>query len=393
MNETRRAGNEWRFGHVRRWYEWCFERDISGFERDILNRLKKLKVASIAAGQAVLNRDPDKGPLNDDEFRLIRQAVKEKRGPLVSRVCIMLFLELGTRPAQLILLDEMDFCIAENPKEKGKKFYSLKVRQIKQRVVANSEKRTRRISTELGEQISLLIEENRRLYGEETNEEPRPLLYSWTSKPPDLEDSSEDLLPTQRARRMTRLMMRYYVKNYPDHTGIISPRTEKVLQLYPYCLRYTFAARHANQGTPAALADMLDHKGLESVRVYTAGTSNMVNSLNEALGKNEQYSTTIDRFLGKIQPKAENDIKKGVIQGTTPTLKNLGGIGVCGSNFLCNLFPPLSCYVCPKFIAWKDAPHEAMLSELENYVERIADTSGDPHDRIPHQLKVPSKPC
>ena len=113
----------------------------------------------------------------------------------------------------------------------------------------------------------------------------------------------------------------------------------------------------------------------------------MVNSLNEALGKNEQYSATIDRFIGKIQSKTEDDTKRGVIQGTTPTLKNLGGIAACGANFLCNLFPPLSCYVCPKFIAWKDAPHEAMLGELESYVERIAKTSGNPHDRIPHQLK------
>ena len=68
-------------------------------------------------------------------------------------------------------------------------------------------------------------------------------------------------------------------------------------------------------------------------------------------------------------------------------MKNLGGIGACGANFLCNLFPPLSCYVCPKFIAWKDAPHEAMLDELEDYVQHMAETSGNPHDRIPHQLK------
>ncbi len=387
LNQTRPDKYEWRFGHIRRWYEWCSRRDIPGFDRKILSRLKKLKVGTISVGQSVLNRDPDKGPLNDDEFRLVRQAVKEERGSLVSRVCVMLLLELGSRPAQLILLDETDFCIAENPNKKGEKFYSLKVRRTKQRVIGDSEKRTRRISTELGKQISLLIEENYRLYGKE-NKKPRPLLYSWTSKSPEIENPLEELLSSQRARRMTRPMMRYHVKNYPVNTKLISPRTGKIINLYPYRLRYTFATRHANQGTPAAaLADMLDHKGLESVQVYTAGTSNMVNSLNEALGKNEHYSATIDRFLGKIQPKTENDIKKGVIHGTTPTLKNLGGIGVCGSNYLCNLFPPLSCYICPKFIAWKDAPHGAMLSELENYVQNIAETSGNPHDRIPHQLK------
>lgn len=392
LNRARLDDCEWRFGHVRRWYEWCFRRDLPGFDRHILNRLKKLKVASIVAGQAVLNRDPNKGPLNDDEFRLLRQAVKELRGSLVARVCVMLLLELGARPAQLVLLDETDFCITENPNEKGKKFYSLKVRRTKQRVVGDSEKRTRRISTELGEQISLLVEDNHLRYGEEAGE-TRPLLYSWTKSPEteeveDIKGVAEDNSSVRKPRRMTRPMMLYHLNTYPIKAGIVSPRTETILQLCPYRLRYTFATRHANQGTPAAaLADMLDHKGLESVRVYTAGTGNMVNSLNEALGKNEQYSATIDRFLGRIQPKAEDNIKKGVIQGTTPTLKNLGGIGICGSNFLCNLFPPLSCYVCPKFIAWKDAPHEAMLGELENYVERMAETSGNPHDRIPHQLK------
>lgn len=150
---------------------------MTGFDLEILNRLKKLKVAALVAGQAVLNRDPDKGPLNDDEFRLVRQAVKEQRGPLAARVCVMLFLELGARPAQIISLDELDFCITENPNENEKKFYSLKVRRTKQGVIGDSEKRTRRISTELGEQISLLIKENHRLYGKE-NKKPRPLLYS-----------------------------------------------------------------------------------------------------------------------------------------------------------------------------------------------------------------------
>jgi hypothetical protein len=89
-------------------------------------------------------------------------------------------------------------------------------------------------------------------------------------------------------------------------------------------------------------------------------------------------------FAGTVVNK--NKLTERMVNGTTPTLKNLGGIGSCGASYLCKLMPPLSCYVCPKFQAWSDGPHKAMLEELEKYVKLLTDSSGNPSDRIPHQL-------
>ena len=39
-------------------------------------------------------------------------------------------------------------------------------------------------------------------------------------------------------------------------------------------------------------------------------------------------------------------------------------IGVCGSNPICNLDPPYSCYLCPKFQPYQHADHEHVLDLL-----------------------------
>lgn len=385
LNKLRPKNHEWLFGHVRRWYEWCFRQEITGFNGDLLGRLKKLNVKTLVTGQSVLNRDPKKGPLTDEEFRLVRQAVKDKKGSLTERVLVMLLLELGVRPAQVVLINESDFKVFR--KSDGKEeFYSIQVSRIKQGVVGAREKKPRRISAELGQQISLLIEENKRLYP--GNGTDRPLLFSQTKKTYESTAEKAHKNSNRTVRRMTRPMVRYYVQNYPLEANIISSQTGEILDLHPYRLRYTFGTRHANQGTPAAvIAEMLDHSSLESVRIYTKGTNAMVQYLNEALGKNEQFTGVMDLFMGEVRPETAKEAANKTIEGTVPTLKNLGGIGVCGASFLCNLYPPLSCYVCPKFTAWKDGPHEEMLVELEDYVKRASAKFNNPSDRIPQQLK------
>lgn len=137
---------------------------------------------------------------------------------------------------------------------------------------------------------------------------------------------------------------------------------------------------------PIVLSDMLDHKSTESAKIYVKSSSNSVSRLNATIGSDEYYQEITGRFLGKIVEHPSNPSPHSILPGTTPTLKNLGGIGQCGANFLCNLNPPLSCYVCPKFLAWKDAPHEQMLQELKTYVQQLAKGINNPSNRIPGQL-------
>lgn len=65
----------------------------------------------------------------------------------------------------------------------------------------------------------------------------------------------------------------------------------------------------------------------------------------------------------------------------------MGGVGGCGRDSqkdgLCDLFPPLSCYLCPFFAALRSGPHREVLGSLESYV-RKNEASADP--RILRQL-------
>ncbi len=150
----------------------------------------------------------------------------------------------------------------------------------------------------------------------------------------------------------------YHVEHYAVAAGIISHRTGKPLHLSPLRLRHTFGTRHAEQGTPTRLlAELLDHSYQGSSLFYVKSTSSLVGRLNQVLGNNEALSGVIDRFLGRVALRDGTESGKSIVPGSTPTLKNLGGIGVCGAGYLCRLYPPLSCYVCPKFVAWADGPH------------------------------------
>jgi hypothetical protein len=179
-----------------------------------------------------------------------------------------------------------------------------------------------------------------------------------------------------------------HVRQFAVRAGIVSPRTRKILGLSALRFRHTFGTRLAEQGTPAkVIAEMLDHSHVSSVLVYVKSTSHMVEHLNRALGGNDGFTQVVHRFLGTVRLRSATDAPGNIIPGTTPTLKNLGGIGACGAGYLCHLYPPLSCYGCPKFIAWTDGPHRRMLEELQLHVRKLAQRGGNPSDRIPKQLQ------
>ena len=67
---------------------------------------------------------------------------------------------------------------------------------------------------------------------------------------------------------------------------------------------------------------------------------------------------------------------------------DIGGIGMCGRDVrndgLCRLAPPLTCYPCEFFAAFRDGPHAEVLKALEQVKEQLKESS-DP--RIPMQLE------
>jgi integrase len=381
VTKMRSLGTAWKFSVVRRWYRWCSDQAVPGFHEVVAIQLDQIKVPFLKAGVSVMTRDPKRGPLDEQEHRLLRQAVKAGDGDLIERVCVMLELETGARPSQLVLIEAQDFQVYRAPS--GESFYSLDIPRLKQRTVNGYEKKWRRISPDLGVLIQELLANNHRQHGDRG---PRmPLLC--TTKNLNLRQVPKPL-KAQYELHLSADSFSYHLEHYTVAASIISPRTGKLLHLSALRLRHTFGTRHSDQGTPAKLlSELLDHSYQGSSLYYVKSTSNLVGHLNQALGDNPQFTGIVHRFLGRVESRTGTESAENVIPGSTPTLKNLGGIGFCGAGYLCQLYPPLSCYVCPKFVAWVDGPHQQMLEELQIHVQALRQRSGNPSDRIPHQLE------
>jgi integrase len=113
LDALRPAKQDWQFGHVRRWYNWCLDNEIPNFDPEIAEKFNQLTISANASGVRVMSRDPKDGPFSDSEFWQIRQAVKRTDVPLIEQVCVMVLLELGVRPGQAVQLDEDDFRVTQ----------------------------------------------------------------------------------------------------------------------------------------------------------------------------------------------------------------------------------------------------------------------------------------
>jgi hypothetical protein len=63
-------------------------------------------------------------------------------------------------------------------------------------------------------------------------------------------------------------------------------------------------------------------------------------------------------------------VKDETEAGGTPVTRikatiNLLDLGSCGLEGDCNKAMPYGCCICPKFLAWKDAPHDRFLEEVK----------------------------
>jgi hypothetical protein len=81
---------------------------------------------------------------------------------------------------------------------------------------------------------------------------------------------------------------------------------------------------------------------------------------------NERFGPRAARFLGRI-------VKDERAAGGTPATRvkstiNLLDLGSCGNEGICDKSIPYGCYICPKFIAWKDAPHDRFLEQVKKIV-------------------------
>lgn len=188
--------------------------------------------------------------------------------------------------------------------------------------------------------------------------------------------------------------IRQAMARFAGASALVSPRTGARLHIFPRRFRYTLATDAADEGaSPIAIAALLDHSDTQTARRYVERRSAIAQRMAPAT--DHAYSPLVQRFKGVIidhDAAPPPGVKRQVVPGVSVHLPifplDVGGVGLCGRDVrtdgLCKLFPPLSCYVCPSFMAWRDGPHEIVLQSIE---ATIASLTASVDSKIPAQLE------
>lgn len=350
VKNTANKGNS--FSRIRVFYRWGVINEICGFNLSILRKLEATIAIGNSKGHHVRFRHPTKGPLSADEKELILRAINKETGSDQDRALIMLCIELGSNPNSLIRLKEQDL---KKYGEGTKIFYQLDVPRVKKRS-AISDSRRRSISSRLGKLLESLKQD-----------QPDEMLLHWLN------------VNSPEANLNHRL------KNWAYLAGIISPRTEDTINLNSRRFRYTLGTHLAEEGASRYhIADILDHTDLQNVDVYVETTPKIVDAVAKAT--DSVVEPLVDRFMGRTTNSLDEALQmvpnnNALIPAIAPhiSLLNVGGIGACGRNTakegLCQLMPPLSCYLCHQFVATKSGPHREVLESINNYLKHHRDTA------------------
>ena len=146
-----------------------------------------------------------------------------------------------------------------------------------------------------------------------------------------------------------------------------SPRTGEPMVLNARRFRVTMLTNAADEGaSPEHLAILADHEDLQNIGVYIDRSPLFLQRIQAKV--DAIYDPMVKRFKGTVTTKAEAERTNArIIPGVAVQLPllNVGGIGACGHDSLCRLAPPLTCYTCPKFVAFTDGPHAEVVEALE----------------------------
>ncbi len=361
-------GND--FARLRDFYSWgAFVYGGPDFDKQLALSLRAVRARGNVKGAAVRFMDPVKGPLDESEQRAVIGAIRAALGTPEDRAVVMIHLELGINPNSCARLKNHDLTKFEvKTVESGRSTtmvrYQLAVPRVKKRKEFR-EVKLRPVSNELGS----LLE------GLRIGEHDGPLFH-W-------------LCQSYPERDITNAM-----KRFAEGANLMSLRTGRRLLLAPRRFRYTLGTEAAKDGAaPVRIAELLDHSDLQNVRVYVEASSYVVDQLGKEF--DNVFEPIARRFRGTIVDSHTEPAFPGVPPQIVPSASfhlpvlpiDIGGIGMCGRDVrkdgLCRLAPPLTCYPCEFFAAFRDGPHAEVLRALEQVNEQLNESS-DP--RIPMQL-------
>jgi hypothetical protein len=338
VEHTADKGND--FSRLRTFYRWGVARQYEDFDPGFLDILRSITAVGNAKGHSVRFRDVLRGPFTSDELLLIGRAVREGLGTSQDRAIVMLHMELGHNPDASVRLRNSDLIRYETT---SAVVWQLDVPRVKKRIPRRETKR-RPISHALGSLLTSLH------YGSADD----PLLH-W--------------LPASHPEGTINQAMR----RFAEAAHLISPRTQHRLRMNARRFRFSIATHMAEEGASLFhIAEVLDHSDTQNVRVYVETASSIADPVARAT--DGALTPLVHRFQGRmVDSDGPGGLSHQRIPAATPHLRipplDVGGIGYCGRDVvregLCQLLPPLSCYLCPSFAALRTGPHRQMLASID----------------------------
>jgi hypothetical protein len=116
--------------YIRLFYYWLADNEISGANYQTAEMIREVTIPDPLKGEAVLSRDPAKGPLTAEELDVVETAIKTRLPADFDTMVLMLFYELGLHPTAVSLLEQSDFHVIVGPNEP---FFQLDVPRVKKR--------------------------------------------------------------------------------------------------------------------------------------------------------------------------------------------------------------------------------------------------------------------
>ncbi len=371
---TRRDHKLYQISHVKSWYLWGAQYlSELGFSSEYANVLESLKIPGGPKGEAVKNEDVDSGPLHRVyELQPLYNALHSTRcAELIDyqqRAALALFIAHGRNPANLCWLRESDLINVAPGLDEA--CWVIRYPRIKKQLLDPRDDFVEAyIPNELVCYIQQLIAVNRLVepdswLGVESDNFDKPIFFNSAGNTAAISSGYRAAFFNYSSSYFSTLLQGFVVKHH-----IVTPLTGTLLHLSPRRLRYTLATNLVKDGaTQRQLAQILDHTDLQHVQVYFDLAGDIVELLDKALIG--PYAQMLRFFKGDfIMPgqKAvnEDDVGKHIPFVYIDDAPDID-LGVCGKHSLCALHPPYSCYKCPKFQAYLDADHEAVLVHLIN---------------------------
>lgn len=363
----------------RRWLNFGY----SGVARDVVAMLDGWRLKGRERGLAVKSLDPTKGPLSDFEYTSLHERLTfsyEMGETSLYKFCACMIIgTTGRRPIQLTHLKCGDLIDIEGLD--GITNYFLHIPRAKQE---GGEFREEFKTYQLTLEMWQLLESHKQkvlrdvaVLGYELSEDQNklfplfPAILNWRKS--SNKAAFIKALPGESLHIRTSVFTNI-LKRTVESLGIVSDRTDDILNVFARRLRYSLGTRAAREGlSKYVIAELLDHTDTQHADDYTLNVPEHLIKIDEALGF--QLAIYAKAFAGVLV-----DSELDALRGSDPASRvkhRKCGVGTCGNFSFCGMNAPRPCYTCVSFQPWLDGPHEELYFELIDEREQLIVQTGD----------------